>query len=318
MSSRLERLPKPVLAVAPLLVLGAAATLLYVTSPFGDVQAMEQASTLEVLWLMTVIGLIAGVIPVAIGMLWFPLIRGLDSRWVHAMLALSAGILAFIAFEMSEDAFEIGIDLSAEGAGTGELVLAAVLGFVGLFGTFYVMKRISDWRRGKLSLGAGMDSITPGDGLRVAYLMAIGLGLHSIGEGLAIGTNYALGEFTAVTLLVVGFVLHNVTEGVSIVAAAAKDVDRPSLLQFTGLGLIAGGPLAFGGYLGAFADAPLLAIFFLAIGVGAILEVIWEVVELVRIETDKVATQLNVGVFFCGVVLMFVLEEIIVEGYFVS
>lgn len=316
MSQRLDSLPKPVLAVAPLFVLAVAAAALYVFSPFGDVQAMSEASTTEVLLLMTGFGLLAGVIPVAIGMLWFPFVRGLENRWVHAMLALSAGILAFIAFEMTEDAIDLGVDLSNEGAGTVELGAAVGAGLIGLVGTFYVMKRLSDWRRGKLSPAGVGEGISPGDGLRVAYLMAIGLGLHSIGEGLAIGTAYAIGEFTTVTLLVVGFVLHNVTEGISIVAAASKDTKRPSLLQFAALGLIAGGPLAFGGYLGAFADAPLLAIFFLAIGVGAILEVIWEVVELVRVDAESVATRINIAVFLLGVALMFVLEEIIVEGYF--
>ncbi|ELY96737.1 zinc transporter [Natrialba chahannaoensis JCM 10990] len=269
---------------------------------------MASASTSEVMWMMTIIGLLAGVMPVAIGMLWFPFIKSLDNIWVHAALALSAGILAFIGIEMVEEMFENGEAIAESGAGTVELAIATAVGVVGIAGTFYLMKTFSQWR-----LDAAMGETNPG--LKVAYMIAIGLGLHSIGEGLAIGTSFATGAYSAVTILVVGFVLHNITEGLSIVAALARDADRPPLYHFVAVGFLAGGPLVFGSWLGIFAFTPVVAILFLAIGVGAIIEVIWEVTELVRIDTGAAISKINAATFVGGVVLMFLLEEVLVEGY---
>ena len=277
--------------------------------------------------MITVIGFFAGIVPVAIGMLWFPFIKSLQNRWVHAMLALSAGVLAFVAIEMIDEiaAYSRAVTISdgTLGSTSDGGAIAGLLSFLGMSaGTFLAvvlaivagvltagaMKWVGDWRREQLYGGGG-------EGLRVAYLIAIGLGFHSIGEGLAIGASFRTGAYSLLTLLVVGFVLHNVTEGLTVVAAFARDESRPSLWHFAAVGVIAGGPLILGGWIGILAYVPILAVIFLAIGVGAITEVIWEVAELVRMDAEKLLTLPNGASFALGLGSMFLLEDVIVEGF---
>lgn len=101
-----DSLPPWALALGPVVVLTAVLALLWFTSPFGDVSAMTAASTTDILWTITVVGIFVGVVPVVIGMLWFPFIRRLDPRYLHAVLALSAGVLAFVGVEMAEEAID--------------------------------------------------------------------------------------------------------------------------------------------------------------------------------------------------------------------
>ena len=299
----LERLPRWMLAVGPLVILGVVLGVLYLTSPFGNVESMSEASTLEVLWMLTIIGAIAGIVPVAIGMLWFPFIRALDHRYLHAFLALAAGVLVFIAFEMTEEVFEH----SAEAEQTG---LALGLAALAILGTFAVMYAVSEWRQRTAASGEK-------SGLQIAYLVAIALGLHSIGEGMGIGVAFVLEDATLVTLLVLGYIMHNVMEGPTVVAAVARDRATPPLRHFAAMGLIAGGPVIIGGWIGSLADSSLLAAVFFAIAVGAILQVLIEMAQLIRFDAEAVMTRLNAATFVVGVGLMFLLEDVIVEGWII-
>ncbi|MFU8867605.1 ZIP family metal transporter, partial [Natronococcus sp.] len=224
-----ERVPHWVLAVAPLGVLAFVIGLLVVTSPFGDIESMAGAGTADILWMLTIIGFLAGVVPVAIGMLWFPFIRALDYRLIHGFLALSAGVLAFIAFEMVGEVLDYGAELEST-----SLAAAAAIG--GVAATFGIMYALSKWRQRTAATGAEKS------GLHVAYLVAVALGLHSIGEGLAIGTAFVLGQGELVMLLVIGFVMHNIMEGPTVVAAVARDRTSPPLHHFAIMGVLAGGP----------------------------------------------------------------------------
>ena len=116
--------------------------------------------------------------------------------------------------------------------------------------------------------------------LRVSYQIAIGIGLHNLGEGLAIGSAFALGETALGVFLIVGFTLHNVTEGVGIAAPMVHA--RPALRHFLLLALVAGGPAVIGTWIGAFTYSAFWTTIFLAIGIGAILQVIWEVGRLIQ------------------------------------
>jgi zinc transporter, ZIP family len=297
-----ERVPKWLLAVAPIGVLAFVIGLLVVTSPFGNIESMAGASTVDILWMLTIIGALAGIVPVAIGMLWFPFIRALDYRLIHAFLALSAGVLVFIAFEMAEEVVEYGGELESA-----SLAAVAAIGGVGV--TFGIMYLLSKWRQRTAAAGAEKS------GLHVAYLVAIALGLHSIGEGLAIGTAFVLGQGELVMLLVIGFVMHNIMEGPTVVAAVARDRTSPPLHHFAIMGLLAGGPVILGGWLGSLADSALLAVVFYAVAIGAILQVLVELAELMRFDTETLLTRLNAVTFVAGVALMFVLEDVIVEGW---
>lgn len=293
--------PRWLLAVGPIAVLALAIGTLFLTSPFGDSAAIADATSLEVLWSLSVIGFFAGILPVLIGMLWFPYVRSLDGCWVHAVLALSAGILAFIGVEIVAELFGYVADV-------GTAHLGEAVAVVGSVGTFLAMYAVSVWRRRVVAAG-GL-----GDGLHVAYLVAIALGLHSLGEGLAIGSAFALGQEGLLTLLVVGFLLHNVTEGPTIIAAIARDAEAPPIRHFAFMGVIAGGTVIVGGWIGSLLVSPLVATAFFAVALGAIAQVIIEVAQLVRADAGRVLTRLNAATFALGVGLMFLLEDVLVGG----
>ncbi|MFC6905129.1 metal cation transporter [Halalkalicoccus tibetensis] len=294
--------PRWLLAVGPVLVLALAVGTLFLTSPFGDAAAVADASSLEVLWSLTVIGFFAGILPVVIGMLWFPYIRTLDAHLVHAVLALSAGILTFVGIEIVAELFGFVAGVEAAYLGEGVAIVALV-------GTFLAMHAVSVWRRRTVVSGGF------GDGLHVAYLVAIALGLHSLGEGLAIGSAFALGQEELLTLLVIGFLLHNVTEGPTIIAAVARDRETPPIRHFAVMGVLAGGTVIVGGWIGSLSVSPLVATVFFAVALGAIGQVILEVAELVREDAGRVLTRLNAATFALGIGLMFLLEEVLVDGF---
>ncbi|WP_306058893.1 ZIP family metal transporter [Natronococcus wangiae] len=293
----IDDLSRWLVATGPVVILGAIFGVLYLTSPFGDLGAVDGASALEILWMLTIIGALAGIVPVAIGMLWFPIIRDLDPQRMHAFLALAAGVLAFIAIEMTEEV----IEQSAEAEQT---LLATGLAVAGVGGTFAAMYLVSEWRQRTVATAHK-------SGLEIAYLVALALGLHSVGEGLGIGVAFIQGDSTMVMLLVLAFVLHNVMEGPTVVAAVARDRKTPPLRHFAAMGVIAGGPVILGGWIGSVGESPLLAVLFFAIAVGAILQVLIEVAELIRFDAEAVVTRTNAATFSVGFGLMFLLEDVV-------
>lgn len=285
--------------LGPFVVLGAAIALLLITSPLGDLGSMESATIGEMLTMMLLIGLIVGIVPVAIGMLWFPFMQTLDHSKLHIVLALSAGVLAFVGVEMTEEAFEYAVAAPSPR-------LAGGLAIVAFIATFLLMVAVSRWSLARAQASGNR-------GLGVAYLVATGLGLHSLGEGIAIGSSLLLGETALALLLIIGFLLDNVTEGPTIVAAVARDAEAPPLLHFAVLGVIAGGPVILGGWIAAVAFSPLLAAALLAVGIGAIAQVIWQVIDLIQFDAPQVLTRANMSGFVGGFVFMFLLDEIFID-----
>lgn len=302
--SSFDRFPTWLLAIGPIVVLTIILAGLFLTSPFGDAAEMADAETAEVLWMLTIIGFLAGIVPVMIGMLWYPFLSSLGERGIHAILALSAGVLLFVSVEM----FEGIVDFSAE---VDSFVTAASLAIVGVVGTFAVMELISDWHHDR---AARMGN---GRGLAIAYIVALGLGAHSIGEGIAIGSAFVLGEVALVTLLVIGFVAHNVTEGPVIVAAVANETSTPPIKHFLLMGVIAGGPVIIGGWIGSLAGTGVLAVLFFAIGLGAIVQVLYEVVKYIRHDQARLTDRWNLIAFVLGFAVMLLLEEVILDAYLV-
>ena len=298
-----ERVPGWALAIGPIVVIALTAVVLYLTWPFDTLDGMSEATTLEILWMLTIVGAIAGIVPVTIGMLWFPYIKRLDVRFVHGFIALGAGVLAFIAVEMTEEMVDYAGELESASLGVGVAIVAVGATFGAMFG-------LSKWRESTATSSQK-------SGLQIAYLVAIALGLHSIGEGLAIGVSLIQEEATLVMLLVIGFVIHNVLEGLTCVAAMARDEAPPRFVHFGAIALLAGGPVILGGWFGSLGTTPLLALVFYAIAVGAILQAILEMVGLVRIDADKLVTRTTAATFVAGFLLMFVLEDVIVEGWIV-
>lgn len=295
-----DRIPIGVLAIAPLVVLAGTLGLLYLTSPFGDLGTMTEASTFEIIWMLAVIGAIAGIAPVVIGMLWFPFIRSIDYQYTQWFLAASAGVLAFIGFEMAGEIVELGMQ-----ADNSRVV--GVLAVVGIAASFAVMSVIGKWQK-RVLYDADRS------GLVVAYLIAVALGLHSLGEGLAIGTAFAVNESTLLMLLVIGFVLHNIMEGPTVVAAVAADQTTPPLRHFAAMGLIVGFPCIVGGWIGGFTSSVVIAALFFAVALGAIFPALLEVADLIKAESRGVVTHSNVAMFATGLMMMFLLENVLVPG----
>jgi zinc transporter ZupT len=226
----------------------------------------------------TLIGLYVGVIPVVIGLLWFPFVSRVSARGMDFLLALTIGLLAFLFVDGSTEGLEAAGLLPASYQGVVLFALAAAGAYLGLEG-------IGAWVRSRRRATAER-----GNGWVLALLIAIGIGLHNFGEGLAIGSAFALGEAALGTLLIVGFTLHNTTEGLAIIAPLARERQRPSIGGLLTLGLIGGLPTIAGAWLGGFVYSPVWSVLFLAIGVGAIAQVVGQIVRQMSREGSTVAT----------------------------
>jgi ZIP family zinc transporter len=241
----------------------------------------------------TLIGVYVGVLPVAIGLLWLPFLRRLDRRWMHFALALTAGLLIFLAAEALHEALEIANGVAGAFQGTGLVA-------IGVLVTWLVLQAFG----GARSTEQGAEDPTK-QRLRLAFLIALGIGLHNLGEGLAIGSAYAQGAVTLGAFLIVGFMVHNTTEGLGIVAPVAQD--NPSLKKLALAGLLAGGPTILGAWLGGLAYSPVLGTLCMAIGAGAILQVLGVLYRAVSSETGRGAmwTPLNAMGVVAGLLVMY-------------
>ncbi|RUW06833.1 metal transporter, partial [Mesorhizobium sp. M1A.F.Ca.IN.020.03.1.1] len=181
-----------------------------------------------------VLGGFVGILPVAIGLMFYPALRGVGRNGMDFLLSMTVGLLAFLFVDTLEDAFELAGEAAALFQGSTMIVLAATASFL-------------------LLMAAGRRSGTP-TGLALATFIALGIGLHNLGEGLAIGAAFVSGAAGLGTFLVLGFTLHNITEGIAIAAPILKQ--RPPLRTFAMLTLLAGGPAVVGLWIGSLAYAP--------------------------------------------------------------
>ena len=211
------------------------------------------------------IGLYVGVIPVALGLLWFPLVSRIGPTGLDVLLALTLGLLAFLLIDTIEEGFEAVASLPSSFQGTALFVAAAVGSWLALD---LVGARLKARRARSAATAASPGAV-------VALMVAVGIGLHNLGEGLAIGAAFALGEAALGTLLIIGFTLHNTTEGLAIIAPIARE--RPSLLTLVRLGAIGGIPTIAGAWLGGLVYSPVVAVLCLGLGAGAIGQVIHQI-----------------------------------------
>jgi ZIP family zinc transporter len=240
------------------------------------------------LWVFTLIGIFVGVIPVMLGITWLPFLRRLPQKWVDFFLALTAGLLVFLAVDAVDEALEVAGDVPGAFQGVGLIVL-------GVVGALALLYAVDGWMRSRRG-----GTLTP---LYISALIALGIGLHNLGEGLAIGAAFSLGEVGLTAFLVIGFMLHNITEGLGIVSPLARA--QPSLKALVGLGLLAGLPTIVGAWSGGLAYSPTLSVLFLAIGAGAIVQVVWEIAKLLRRESKEATAPLNAIGFAVGVLVMY-------------
>jgi ZIP family zinc transporter len=233
-------------------------------------------------WGFTLIGLYVGVIPIFLGIFWFPALRTIGRRTMTFLMAATAGLLIFLGVDTLAEAFEFANEVPSTFQGVGLIGIGAVT-------TFLLLDAISKSQTDK----SGDESQRR---LSVAFIIAVGIGFHNLGEGLAIGAAYNVGEIALGTFLVVGFIIQNITEGLGIIAPVLRD--RPTIGRLAVMGLIGGAPAILGAWIGGYAPSPFLAVLFLAIGAGAIFQVIYEIAKLIQKDTQREAMPMTV---FSGV-----------------
>jgi zinc transporter, ZIP family len=238
------------------------------------------------------IGFYVGVVPVSLGLLWYPFLRRLGTAGMNFVLALTVGLLIFLVLDTLLEALEVAGQLPSVFSGIPMVLLVVLLTLLALLAS----ERL--FRRGREEASR----------LGTSYRIALGIGLHNLGEGLAIGAAFALGEVALGAFLVIGFTLHNITEGVGIAAPILRE--RPRFAHFVWLALLGGGPAILGTWIAGFAYSPLLSAIFLAVGAGAILQVIYEVTRLLQKDSERSKTPVlsgsNLGGLTTGIVVMYV------------
>ena len=240
------------------------------------------------------IGLLVGVIPVALGLAWLPSLRRADPRWLAAFMALTAGLLSFLALDALAEALHLQATLPSGLQGPGLILLGVAASYLLL--TFVA---------GRFSAAGQRERGAPLEGVGLATLIATGIGLHNLGEGLAIGSSIALGELALGTFLIVGFMVHNVTEGLGIATPIASGA-RVSLARLGGLALLAGAPAIFGAWIGGFLTSDVLGVLFFALAVGAALQVVVEVGRYVaRRAPGGLRSGYVVGGYLAGIAVMY-------------
>jgi zinc transporter, ZIP family len=260
-----------------------------------EAAAETPAADLGFYGLMALIGLYVGIIPVAIGMLWLPWLRGLDPRWTGFLLAFTIGLLAFLGLDALLEGSQIA-GSGAEALGGGALV------WLGAAGAYLALAGVDTWLSGRGRRAAGKPAA-----FHAAFLVALGIGLHNLGEGLAIGAAYAIGSLALGASLVVGFALHNTTEGLAIVAPVARgDAGDRRLERLAGLGLLAGAPAILGAWVGASAYNPSAAAVMLGVGAGAIARVIVQIAPAVRDDRGRLLHGLAAAGLLAGLAVMYV------------
>ncbi len=253
----------------------------------APVPTFGQAST------FALIGTYVGVIPVMMGLLWYPFIRRLSANKYNFFLSLTVGLLVFLGIDALLESNEIAINSLA--ATFNGQILIIIVAAVSLLSLLYVSQKLVvrasrssksdiDYIDNSKSEPRGVGTSKPIVAssqqqllvrpIAISMMIAIGIGLHNFGEGLAIGAAVLLGEVALSSFLILGFALHNTTEGLAIVAPMAK-TRRIPIAKLLIMGLIAGVPTIIGTWLGGFLYSPIATIIFLSIGAGAIFQVVY-------------------------------------------
>ncbi len=232
------------------------------------------------------LGIYIGVIPVALGLMFYPYLKTLGQNGLQFILALTIGLLVFLFIDTLQEGLELAEMASEAFQGSLLVWLVTGLAFMLIFAT---------GRRGGKAP----------EGLSLSTWLAFGIGLHNLGEGLVVGAAMASGEAALGSFLVVGFVLHNLTEGIGIAAPLLKR--KTGFGTFVNLTLLAGLPAAAGTLIGAFSYSPHWSAILFAIGAGAILQVIIEVgLFLTRQSEAKTWLSLpNMAAFVLGISIMY-------------
>lgn len=244
-----------------------------------------------------ILGFLVGILPVGLGLAWLPWLRRMSTEWLVAFLSLTIGLLVFVALDAFAEVLNVQTRLPSAISGPGTILLAVATSYLGISWLSHRSSR-------KRAEGTGAKASQ--GGLRLAVLVAVGIGLHNLGEGLAIGSSFALGELSLGVFLITGFMIHNITEGLGIaVPATASPTVR--IVDGVMLTLIAGTPAIFGIWIGRYITNDLIAVVFFSFAVGAALQVVTEVGRYShRLSGGKLLTSWSIGGFLAGISIMYV------------
>ncbi|MDF9839629.1 MULTISPECIES: zinc permease [Paenibacillus] len=242
----------------------------------------------------SLIGIYVGVIPVGLGLMWYPFMRRFSSKGIQGVLAFTVGLLFFLAIDTIQEGLELGVEAPGVFQGTGLVWFGALLSFLFLLAVDQTNIK--------------KNTVERNYGKQVSYKIAGGIGLHNLGEGLAIGAAFAAGEAALGTFLIIGFTLHNITEGIGIAAPLLKA--RPTIKTFLALAILGGAPAIVGTWIGGFVFNQTLAALFFGIGAGAIVQVIYVITKMIvrdaKAEGAPSVSWLNFGGLTLGILLMYV------------
>ena len=250
-------------------------------------------------------------------------LRNLGTSTRAGMSALATGILLFLLWDVLSGAVQ-PIEQKLHGGDWGAFAAFSAVGLagfaLGLMGLVYYaewMKRRST-RRATPLVGPGAAAVDEfegrgfvqglTDGQRLALLIAVGIGVHNFGEGLAIGQAAATGAASLAVTLIVGFALHNATEGFGICGPMSGEGTVPGWGFLALLGLIGGAPTFFGTALGQAWTSDTVTVAFFAIAAGSILYVVQ---ELFNVNRKYGQTVLVTWLVFAGLVLGFATDFIV-------
>jgi len=252
---------------------------------------------LDLFVFLGMIGFLIGVVPIMIGLLWYPFIKKLGKNSFNFFLAFTMGLLIFLGIDAVLEASEISKN-HLSSVFNGELLISTVviLSFLSLYGIG--KKLIKRTECSNLSKG-----------LAISLMIAIGIGFHNLGEGLAVGAAIALGEVALSTFLIIGFATHNTTEGLAI--AAPLTSTKAKIAKMIGLGLIAGIPAIFGTWIGGFFFSPFFTLVFLAIGAGAIFQVVLSIFQYMKEKSDLFSNPSLFAGISVGLLVMYLTSVLI-------
>ncbi|MCS4540042.1 MAG: metal transporter [Thaumarchaeota archaeon] len=212
--------------------------------------------------LFALMGSYIGLLPVFLGVLWYPVLRSLKPTLYAFLLSFTVGLLILLGADSIFEAFEIS-------AGAPAIFNATPLVIIGLLATFMSLMVASESSLSTKGVASR--------GLSLAYLIALGIGLHNLGEGLAVGAAYAVGAVALGAFLIIGFTIHNFTEGIAIVAPLSSS--RTAIRHLVAVAFIAGAPTIAGALIGGFSFSSFWASLFLAVGAGAIFQVVFVILR---------------------------------------
>lgn len=260
-----------------------------------EAAAPAQEPSADMVALLAVVGTFVGIVPVMIGLSWLPFIRRIGADKHRFFLAVTAGLLVFLALDSVEEALDVS-DQGIAGIFNGTMLVATVV-ILSFLALYHMSRRLA---------GGNASQSSP---IMVALMISVGIGLHNYAEGLAIGAAVGIGSAAFGAFLVVGFALHNTTEGLAIAAPFSNTRARLPILA--ALGLIAGAPAILGAWTGGFAYSPFASAIFLAVGAGAIVQVVLVLAQWLRSGGRSLADAPVVSGMAVGLLVMYLTSVLV-------